>query len=334
MDKIERLINLTAYLLESARPVTFDRLCQTVYAEYLHRDEPGSTDAAKRMFERDRDDLGDMGIVVKAEKDAETGEVSYTISKDEYYLPNIELEPEEKIGIAMLSSLFRGSGAPFERPVHSALLKLGFYQDDFLKGEGIPRIHMVGSPKEREALNEIFLAIAQRKNITFSYQRFGSNEKGERRVSPYGLVYRKGCWYLVGLCHERGEVRSFKVERMIPPIKVERASSRKPDFEIPREFDLRRESSWEFLDAENTESLNAVVRFDGRIFPPSSQSPFPVVSVRGEEGKSVVTYSVRNTDEFVDWILGFGTRAQILDPPELIELVVERLKGIVEVAGS
>ncbi|MDD5448760.1 MAG: WYL domain-containing protein [Actinomycetota bacterium] len=334
MDKIERLINLTAYLLESNRAVSFERLCQTVYAEYLRRDKPGNLDAVKRMFERDRDELGDIGIVIKTEKDAETGEVSYIISKDEYYLPNIELEPEERIGIAMLSSLFRGSGAPFEEPAHSALLKLGFDQGDFLKGERIPRIHMVTAPGEREALKEIFLALTQRKNITFFYRRLGSEEKSKRKVSPYGLIYRKGCWYLVGFCHQRGEVRSFKVRRMIPPIRIERASSRKPDFEVPREFDLHKESSWAFLDSENVESHHAVVRFDEGLPFTSFQSLFTVVSVRDEGGKSVVTYSVRDMDEFADWILDFGARARVLNPPELTRRVVQRLKGIIEVVGG
>lgn len=36
----------------------------------------------------------------------------------------------------------------------------------------------------------------------------------ERRVDPYGLVFRQGRWYLTGFCHLREAMRSFRLDRI------------------------------------------------------------------------------------------------------------------------
>ena len=59
MRKLERLLNLTAALLETGRPLT---------AEEIHRRVPDYPDAQPsfhRAFERDKDDLREMGVPIE-----------------------------------------------------------------------------------------------------------------------------------------------------------------------------------------------------------------------------------------------------------------------------
>lgn len=42
----------------------------------------------------------------------------------------------------------------------------------------------------------------------------GPPRESEREFDPYGLVYYLGFWYTVGLCHLRGEMRSFRLDRI------------------------------------------------------------------------------------------------------------------------
>lgn len=53
----------------------------------------------------------------------------------------------------------------------------------------------------------------------------------ERDFDPYGLTWRYGCWYAVGMCHLRGDLRSFRLDRMraVKPLAV--------GFERPADFD-------------------------------------------------------------------------------------------------
>ena len=100
MAKLERLLNLTAALLETTRPLSADELRQRV---------PGYPEAKtsfRRAFERDKDDLRDMGIPLQLELIERDGlQVDgYRIPKDEYYLPDPDLTADELAALHLAAS--------------------------------------------------------------------------------------------------------------------------------------------------------------------------------------------------------------------------------------
>src|SRR5919199_5050155 len=91
MHPLERLINLVALLLEARRPLSFDEI-RRVMPAYQHSD-PAS---AKRMFERDKDTLREVGIPVElGGTDVWDVEQGYRIPKDQYYLPEVSFTADE-----------------------------------------------------------------------------------------------------------------------------------------------------------------------------------------------------------------------------------------------
>ncbi|HYX80342.1 MAG TPA: DNA-binding transcriptional regulator, partial [Actinomycetota bacterium] len=82
MQPLERLVNLVALLLDSRRPLTFEEIRERMPEGYPQEDE----DSAKRMFERDKDLLRDIGVPIEAvATDAWDVERGYVIRKDRYY---------------------------------------------------------------------------------------------------------------------------------------------------------------------------------------------------------------------------------------------------------
>lgn len=59
----------------------------------------------------------------------------------------------------------------------------------------------------------------------------GSGGPGARTLDPYGLVFRHGRWYAVGHCQLRGQLRSFRLDRMQQLVTLAEC------FERPRNFD-------------------------------------------------------------------------------------------------
>src|SRR5438874_4639806 len=100
MDRLERLINLTAALLEAERPLTSDDLHQRLpgYAE--------NQAAFRRAFERDKDVLREMGVplVLEHVDPSQPGLDGYRIPKDEYYLKDPGLEPDELAALHLAAS--------------------------------------------------------------------------------------------------------------------------------------------------------------------------------------------------------------------------------------
>ena len=91
--KTERLLNLVICLLSTRRPLSKAQIRSAV-PQY---GESTSMDAFERMFERDKDELRDLGIPL-ATTHADPlfdDEVGYRIDRDAYALPEVTFEPDE-----------------------------------------------------------------------------------------------------------------------------------------------------------------------------------------------------------------------------------------------
>src|SRR5438270_6641795 len=196
MDRLERLINLTAALLEAERPLTADE---------LHVRLPGYADspvAFRRAFERDKDVLREMGVPLVLEAVdpvSQPGVEGYRIPKDEYYLKDPGLDPDELAALHLAASAveLEGAGGGVE-----ALWKLG----GWVAEEGPPPA-MAALPGASH-LGPAFAAISRRQPVTFTYRG------GERRVDPWRLAFRNGHWYLLGRDHSRDGERNFRLDRV------------------------------------------------------------------------------------------------------------------------
>lgn len=323
MQRIERLINLTAYLLYKQRPVTWEQLRKTVYAGQ----STGGV-ALKRMFERDKDELREMGIDVQTERDPLNGESGYIIPRERYYLPELDLAPDERVALTMVWRLFLGSGTPFGGPAHSALLKFAFDEEP-AEGE-IPHVHWIESPQDRDLLDAILEGLVRRKYIEFSYRALDASEPVRRRVEPYGLFSRRGSWYVVGKCHLRGETRCFKLDRFTSGVTINQKKPHAHDFEVPPGFDIEEEARWEWPLPTGEEDIQAVVSFDPKLAFAYDGGHAEVVSTkRLRDGRLEATYEVGDPEQFVDWVLEFGTDAKLVSPLELVEIAKERLRGVI-----
>lgn len=327
MEKIERLINLLAYLLDTSKPVTFENLADTVY-----QGQPFGTGAEKnalhKMFERDKEELRDMGVEIEVKKTGD-GEDGYRIPRGSYYLPQLELTPEERVALTMVSRLFLGSGTPFSGPARSALMKLVF--DDGASLDDVPHVHWVEAPGDSDALGAILEGLTRRKLLEFSYRALDATESIERAVEPYGLFNRWGYWYLVGLCHTRDETRCFKLDRIVSRVEVNDKKPRTPDFEVPRGFDVHKEIPWEWPPPQGAEDIESSVVFSSRLtFARETGPARHLREERREDGSLEVTYEVGDPEQFIEWVLGFGSDARITAPAELVDMVTGRLRGILK----
>jgi proteasome accessory factor B len=321
--KAERLLNLIVCLLETDRPVTVQQIHDTV---------PGYAgqgfETFKRMFERDKDALREVGIPldrapVIVEGAAEEG---YRIPKDRYYLPELDLAPEELAALWLAAGLVRLQDPGAAR---SALLKLA--------GELPPEVERTRLSwlsadlgLAVPGLPRAFQAVADRRTVSFAYRARSGGGESLRMLDPYGLVHRKGAWYLVGLDHGRGDLRSFRLDRVVGPI--EYASNRRSggaEFEPPPGF--RPEEALEvppFVDREAGGEDRAVVGFDpGTAWWVERSHPWLRLEPR-PDGGAVAEVPVADRSGFVSWVLSLGEGVEIVGPASLRAEVLARLESL------
>lgn len=318
VPKAERLVNLIVYLLETPRPRHLQEIRRTI---------PGydqtSDSAFQRMFERDKEELREMGIPLERHPtDAFQEEYGYRIPKERYYLPDVELEDDELAALWMAASLLR---LPDPTTARTALLKLAgdLPADDSMStlswltadlGVSIP------------ALPRAFQAVAERKRVRFGYRSLSGDER-LRMVDPYGLVHRRGSWYLVGRDAGDGEVKSFRFDRMIEEIRMVNPLSVGSDFDIPDDFrpeQVVRDPPF----VHGSDSVRARVRFDSAAaWRVERECPWLDLDI-AEDGGAEAVLEVSEVSGFVSWALSFGLGAEVIEPPELRSAVAGHLEQI------
>src|SRR3954468_5057054 len=98
--KTERLLNLVVCLLATRRYLTAEQIRQAVPGY------PDGSEAFKRMFERDKEELRELGIPLEtgSEGDEETG---YRIQRQAYELPEIQLTPDEAAVLGLAARVWQ-----------------------------------------------------------------------------------------------------------------------------------------------------------------------------------------------------------------------------------
>src|SRR5437763_15952135 len=158
-EKLERLLNLTAALLETPRPLSAAEVARRVYGY------PEDKSAFRRTFERDKEDLREMGVpvVISEIPGTDPPESGYRIPKDEYYLRDPGLEPDELAALHLAASTVRLDGIEGA----GGLWKLGGLPSDTALTESGPEVTPI--PVDRR-LVVLWDAANERKPVTFAYR--------------------------------------------------------------------------------------------------------------------------------------------------------------------
>ncbi|MDQ4142732.1 MAG: WYL domain-containing protein [Actinomycetota bacterium] len=319
MRRIERLINLIAALLEARRPMTADEIREQI-AGY---DQP-NFEAFRRAFERDKEALRAMGIPLEVRStdpfvDQADG---YIIPKEKYYLPDLDLEPDELTALQIAAQAVLGA----QEQAGSGLLKLSVA--DGGGGIGPGRISWGADlAAEQPALGPLYSALLERTPVRFDYET-ADGTVSARLVEPYGLVHRRGNWYLVACDVDRGEQRTFRVSRIASQVQVVEGR-----YEIPDSFDAEAyvaREAWE----TGAEEVTAVVRFDPSIRWWVEQNLRGHPQVESDDGAVEVRVDVANADAFVSWIIELGEGIEIVSPDALRSRLCQRIQGFMSQATA
>ena len=310
MHPLERLVNLVALLLESPTPLTFDRIREKLAEGYGHAD-PAS---GKRMFERDKDVLRDIGVPIDVVAvDSWDVEQGYTIDKARYYLPDIAFTPEE---ISALFVAVRSAGDPSAEDAVRKLLSTA--DEGLLAGLGGGPANGGRDPNLPQAAD----AVAGQRRVRFAY-RTSKGERSERDVDAYGLTVRGGHWYLVGLDRDRAEIRSFRLSRISGALEAVGEGSPPPEgFRAAAHVQA---GPWGPGEPETT----ATIAFSPEVawWAPRDLANADVVGMR-DDGWVEVRIPWQPGESLASWVLSFGPEAEAVDPPRLRAEVVGALESL------
>jgi proteasome accessory factor B len=310
--KTERLLSLVVCLLSASRYLTAAQIREAVPGY------PDSFDAFKRMFERDKDELRELGIPLETGTNSSADdELGYRISRQAYVLPDIRLEPDEAAVLGLAARVWRR--AELAGAAEGALLKLraaGIEAEDTTQSGIEPRLQT-----GEAAFGPLWEAVRDRRAASFSYRGAGASAAQQRRLEPWGVVNRNGRWYVVGLDTDRGAQRVFRLSRIESPV----AFTGPPGaVEVPPGTDVREAvRNW---DAEPASEQIGVLRV--RAGAAYGLRRYAVSQEPAElPGWDTIEVPYHETGWWSEHLASFGADVVVLEPADLRDAVIVRLKG-------
>jgi proteasome accessory factor B len=315
----ERLFSLVLALLATETGLTKNEILSTVQGYHQRYKSGGDNSNLERQFERDKDDIRDLGVpleTIDTPGDAGNNQtLRYRIPKGAYELPaDVTFTPEETALLNLAATVWReGSLSGESRRALLKLRSLGVTADEPLIGYA-PRIRLRDA-----AFDPLDAAIRRGVRVRFPYLKPGEERATERDVIPLALVQYQGRWHLSA--ERDGERRVYLLRRIVGPVVAGRPTAVPPG-DHAAEALAGLEAVWEANVAE--------LRVE-----PGSDASTRLANRDGAEvaGDRAVVHFV-DLNILADELSGFGPEVLVLSPPALRDAVIERLRGVVTAHGD
>ena len=304
MDKLERLLDLTAALLNASRPLSAEELRRRLPVDAYSAEKS----AFRRTFERDKADLRAIGVPINTSMlyRLDPPVEGYEIRASDYAGRDLRFAPDELAALHLATNLVALEGG-----ADRALARLGAAATSDASGDGV---RAVGELPFHESIAKLMGAAAARRAVSFAYSGM------QREVAPWRLSFYRGRWYLTGFDQRKSRARLFRVDRIEGFVDMLESRFEK----IGAGPDPRTTKPWEFGDRD---LVTVTVRVD------ADQASWAchragVTGTQRSDGSVVLELGVRDTTALRYFVLDFLEHAEILEPQWLRDEFVDWLQAL------
>lgn len=322
----ERLFSLVLALLATESGLTKNEILSTVQG-YRQRYRSGGDNAnLERQFERDKDDIRDLGVPLETlDSPGDAGNnqtLRYRIPRGAYELPqDITFSSDETTLLNLAAMVWReGSLSGESRRALLKLRSLGVVADEPVIGYA-PRLRLRDS-----AFEPLSSALEKHLIVRFDYLKPGEDAAREREVIPLALVQYQGRWHLsaeeVSGNEEHGAHKTYLLRRIVGPVTTGKVVAAHPGDHAAAAL-AGLEAVWEdgVADVQVVRDSDAATRLANRRGTERLDG-----DVEGEERLRLHWV---DANILADELAGFGPEVLVLSPTWLRDAVVSRLERTV-----
>lgn len=265
-------------------------------------------EVSRRTIQRDVEDLCIAGIPVVTTQGGDGG-----ISVAEgFNLDSGLLKPEE---LRHVLTGLKGLGSVSESSKINSLIQKLSLKDDALPLKDDMVIDLASHYKTSlsQKIELIRKGISENRRIAFDY--YSQNGKSNRKTEPCLITFKWSAWYVLGFCCESQDFRLFKLNRLW-------------NAQLLDEVFVPKTVPDEKLDDPFSDESKVTLLFDPDVEYLLVEAYGPHSYEIQEDGRLKATLGYTNSEYIFSWILGFGSRVQILSPPDLAEKHKETARKI------
>lgn len=303
-------------LLSTRRFLTAAQIAATVPGYEHDPEDPRDHEAFQRKFERDKAELRELGVPLETgTASAFDTEPGYRIAHREYALPEIPLEPDEAAAVGIAARLWQHAGLAAAASSGLAKLRAAGIDVDPQATLGMEPVVTVDP-----AFGPLTAAARDRRTVTFDYRVPQEDAPSTRRLQPWGVVCWRARWYVVGYDLDREASRCFRLSRVVGAV---RGIGKPGAFTPPADVDLISHVARWSGPVERTGRATVLVR-PGRAVGLRRLARETFTGPDGD--RLVLPYG--DAESLASTLVRYGPDVRVLDPPEVREAVIQRLKEI------
>lgn len=168
-------------------------------------------------------------------------------------------------------------------------------------------------------------AAADCRAIKLEYIKTGGEDPEVRKLDPYGLAYRFGKWYIVGFCHFRQDLRTFRVDR------IQGFSTTDEQFKRPTDFSIEDYIRTQLHDYYSPQSpVDVRIMANQKCLSELVENWYINLYLK-QQSESEIVISI-NEKEMLTYLPGlllpYGDRIQALEPSALRQKMVEKVQEL------
>ena len=272
--------------------------------------------ADRKSIYQDLKDLEVLGIEVEGEPDGK-GYHDHVVSRP-FELPELKL----------LVDVIQSSRFITEKKTNALIRKLEKLVSRYEANRLQRQVFVSGRIKTMNesiyyAVDTIHNAISDNKKIRFQYYQWNVKKEMVLRrngafyeISPWGLSWDSENYYLVGFDSEAGEIRHYRVDKMLRIQMTDKAREGKEHFRKLDMADYAKKSFGMFGGEEKTVKLLVDHQLAGVIVDRFGKD---VHMIPVDEKHFTVSVTVMVSSQFLGWIFSLGEQVEILGPEEVKE---------------
>lgn len=176
-----------------------------------------------------------------------------------------------------------------------------------------PTHHLLAPDIDSDVLDSVFQAVLEQRQLSIMYRAIGEEVEKERVVHPLGLAFAEGVIYLVGRTWDYEDIRHYALHRMVSGALLDVPARRDDDFDLSA---YAAEGHFE-IHADG-EMVRLKLRVDNWLAHYLEESRLaPDQTIRPAGDRHQVEATVCQTLQLKWWLLGLGSRVEVLEPKEL-----------------
>ncbi len=248
-----------------------------------------------------------------------------------YFLPPTNFTPQEALAVILTcQNLGDSGGIPLLEHAQAAALKLESSLPsavrEYLRGVShAVEIHMPPSnPLENgeATFRQLLEAISEHRSVRIRYDSLTEWEEICTRLSPYRLLFSRRSWYCIGRSSLHRSTRTFNVGR------IRKLEPTDTTYKVPQNFSIDRylRNAWHLI-PESGPDHRVRIRFRPQVAQNVAEVSWHKTQETEFESDGSLDFrvTVSGLGEIAWWVLGYGDQAEVIEPPELREMIAKRM---------